>query len=198
MSKYLMTLTLGGLLLAATACSKNDEDVPHQADIVHKELNNTFVNHNAPFTVDLDDDGQGDIHISTQWVVNGVDDVLEFLASGVGANRVMANVNDRNAARKEEGLWIKQTNEGAYQWSSVQPALLMSRVFPGADPLQDRLEGVWIQQTNKYMPVQLVKQGAVYNGWIKLSFQGNTPKGMIVHSAAYNKIAGEPIKAGQQ
>lgn len=197
MSKYFLTITLGGLLLTATACSKKDTDVPQQAQIVFKDLNNTLVTQNTPLSIDLDGDGQNDFRISTLLITRGIDDVLEYLAVSNVANKVLVTETGIPAC-KEEGVWIRATHEGSYQWDALEPAVLMSRIFPGNDPLHDLFEGTWNQQTNKYLPVQLVKQGAVYNGWIKLSFKGTAPKGIIVHNAAYNKIAGQPIKAGQQ
>ncbi len=197
MSKYFTILLLAGTLITGTSCSKKDNGSLPQTDIRYMNLNNKLVKYNQHLSVDLDQDGVYDFRIATELTERGLDDVLYHFVSATGANRVLVK-NDGEPARKDSGLLISTANEGNFTWDALEPAILVTRVYPAWDIYSNYFEGSWFQQTNKYLPVQLVKEGKRYNGWIRFSFQGSSvDKGIIVHDAAYNKIAEQPIKAGQ-
>jgi hypothetical protein len=194
---YKQILTAAGIGLLFASCSKNDNTSP-QVSMAYLNLNNIVVTATTPLTIDLNNDGTVDFRVTTELSqdISSGSDLLEFRVTSLAQNQVLMK-DDRTPARKEENVPIYITDELPYQWNTQLSAAIVTRVIP-TDIANSHWQGTWLNHFNKYLPVKLVKDGASYLGWIQISFSNTVPMGIIVHDAAYNKIAGQPIKAGQK
>lgn len=188
---------IAGAVLLMTSCSKKDAASP-QVSIEYLNLNNTSVTVNAPFNIDLNKDGTDDFRVTHELRQDNASgsDLLEFRVTSLAQNQVLMK-DDRTPARKEENVPIYITDELPYQWNTQLSAAIVTRVIP-TDIANSYWQGTWLNHFNKYLPVKLVKDGASYLGWIQISFSTTVPMRIIIHDAAYNKIAGQSIKAGQK
>lgn len=195
MSKQLLLISCATLLMMS--CSKKETPVP-QTSVEYLNLNNTVVTANNVLTIDLDKDGTADFTVTKELREGdaGENDLLEFRVTSVGQHRILM-LDNGTPARKEEGVLIKNEDELPYRWDPLLSAALVTRVLT-LDIANSYWQGEWMNQYNKYLAVQLIKDGKAYQGWIQISFSQILPTRIIVHDAAYNKIAGQPIKAGQK
>lgn len=194
---YKQISLIAGAVLIMTSCSKKDTASP-QVSMEYLNLNNTSVTVNAPLNIDLNKDGTDDFRVTNELRQDNASgsDLLEFRVTSLAQNQVLMK-DDRTPARKEENVPIYITDELPYQWNTQLSAAIVTRVIP-TDIANSYWQGTWLNHFNKYLPVKLVKDGASYLGWIQISFSNTVPMRIIVHDAAYNKIAGQPIKAGQK
>lgn len=188
---------IAGAVLLMTSCNKKDAASP-QVSIEYLNLNNTSVTVNAPLNIDLNKDGTDDFRVTNELRQDNASgsDLLEFRVTSLAQNQVLMK-DDRTPARKEENVPIYITDELPYQWNTQLSAAIVTRVIP-TDIANSYWQGTWLNHFNKYLPVKLVKDGASYLGWIQISFSNTVPMRIIIHDAAYNKIAGQSIKAGQK
>lgn len=194
MSKYIYAVACIGLFFAA--CSKKENPTP--VSIEYVQLNNATVTTDQSVNIDLDKDGTVDFLVTKELreTAAGQDDLLEFRVVSGQQHKLLVQ-QDGTPARKEPGVWIRKENEGAFQWDASQHAVVITRVLT-IDLANAYWQGTWKDQYNKYLPVQLIKGGKTYNGWIQISFSPILPSRIIVHDAAFNKVAGEPIQAGNK
>ena len=184
-------------MMSIIGCSKK-EPISTPTSIQYTNLNNTAVTTNNVLSIDLDNDGTVDFVVTKELRETnaGQDDILEFRVVAAQQNRVLVQA-DGTPARKEAGVFIRSEDDQLYTWDASTPAVIINRILT-PDPANSYWQGTWLQQYNKYLPVQLLKEGKKYNGWIQFSFSDVLPSRIIVHDAAYNKIAGQPIKAGEK
>lgn len=195
MSKQIILVAM--TMMSIISCSKK-ETINTPRSIQYINLNNTAVTSNNVLSIDLDTDGTTDFIVTKELRETnaGQDDILEFRVIAAQQNRVLVQDNG-TPARKEAGVMIRSEDENGYTWDATTPAVIINRVLT-PDPANSYWEGTWLQQYNKYLPIQFLKEGKKYNGWIKLSFSDVLPSRVIVHDAAYNKIADQPIQAGEK
>lgn len=195
MNKQIVQIVCATILMMS--CSKN-ETTPPQASIEYLNLNNTVVTANDVLDIDLDKDGSYDFMVTKELsqTTGGQADLLEFRVFSRGQNQILMR-SDRTPARKEEGVLIQKDDEPPFLWDRLNSTAIVSRVIT-ADVATSYWQGAWMNQQNKYLPVQLLKDGKYHIGWIQISFNNVLPARIIVHDAAYNKIAEGPIKAGQK
>lgn len=194
MSKYIYWMTCIGLLF--TACSKKETPVTLSVEYVN--LNNAVVSTDQSVNIDIDKDGTVDFLVTKELkeTAAGQDDLLEFRVVSNQQHKLLIQP-DGTPARKEPGVWIRKEDEGNFKWDASQHAVVVTRVLT-VDPANGQWQGTWKDQYNKYLPVQFIKSGSTHNGWIQISFSAVLPSRIIVHDAAYNKIAEEPIQAGSK
>jgi hypothetical protein len=194
MSKYIYAIVCVGIFF--TACSKKENPTP--LSIQYVNLNNAAVTTDQSVNIDLDQDGTIDFYVTKELkeTAAGQDDLLEFRVVSRQQNKLLIQQNG-TPARKEAGVWIRKNDEGEYKWDASEHAVIVTRGIP-IDIANAYWTGTWKDQYNKYLPIQLIKDGKTHNGWIQLSFSTVLPSRIIVHDAAYNKTADEPIQAGSK
>lgn len=194
MSKYMYAIVCIGVFF--TACSKKETPTP--LSIQYVNLNNAAVTTDQSVNIDLDQDGTIDFYVTKELreTAAGEDDLLEFRVVSRQQNKLLIQQNG-TPARKEAGVWITKNDEGEYKWDASEHAVIVTRGIP-IDIANAYWIGTWKDQYNKYLPIQFIKDGKTHNGWIQLSFSAVLPSRIIVHDAAYNKTADEPIQAGSK
>ncbi|MCU7551443.1 hypothetical protein OCK74_20140 [Chitinophagaceae bacterium LB-8] len=189
MKLQILALTMTTLLLS---CEKEDKPVQYQ----YTNLNDTSVYYNHPVELDLDKDGEMDFLASTQLIGTSTGDHIQFRISSVFRNRILLQEEETPSMMNNDAI-ISNNDQPPYTWTAIGSAIIVERIIPLniADAYWD---GVWKNQTSKFLPVQLVKQdGKIYNCWIRISFSNDAQSKIILHDAAFCKTASLLIKAGQ-
>jgi len=193
--KKICSIALAVLLLAACKKERTSQpeiSVPHPV-MQYLDLHDESIGFGQVKIIDINNDGTDDFLVSTLLVG---DPILErdrrqyYISSGT-TSRILQNTNSESPilTRNDE---IKLQHPG-YEWFEVNSLLLAEKIIPMiGNPFW---QGSWKNVSHKYLPVQLKKNGSVYNGWVELSFD-MVQERIVLHKAAICTEAGKPIKAG--
>jgi len=179
---------------AAVACMKKEaiDDLPHPA-MEYTYLNDLELGDREYYNLDVDANGSVDFTFSTRQVGDPVlkQDRLQFLV-GSKIETNLLNSMDDESPKLMKGEKIGATHQG-YNWYELSSVLLAEKV----NPLEGNSwwRGGWKEADHNYLPLQLVKAGKLYHGWVEVSF--NALKGkLILHKAAISTESNKEIKAG--
>lgn len=161
-------------------------------------MNDAVVTTYQQLNIDIDKDGAVDFLVTKELkeTAAGQDDLLEFRVVSNQQHKLLIQP-DGTPAKKEAGVWIRKDDEGSFKWDASQHAVIVTRVLT-VDPANVYWQGIWKDQYNKYLPIQFIKNGQTHNGWIQISFSPVLPSRIVVHDAAFNKVANNPIQAGSK
>lgn len=185
---------LAAFSLFLFSCTKDKEETP--VTLEYTNFNNTAITSTNHINIDINKDGVNDFYATTGLSDIGENVHLQFLITAQGANRVLIQGEETPKLLEKDEV-ITKANQGNYEWSPINPALIVEKVMP-MDPAASFWQGTWKDKSNKYLPVQVAKEGKIYNGWIQISFSSTTPFKIIIHDAAVSKVADVNIKAGQK
>ncbi len=191
--KKILIPALAVLLLAA--CKKTTitpPPTPHpQMQYLH--LHDESIRFGQIKKIDINSDGTDDFLVSTLLVG---DPILErdrrqyYISSSTESRFLQDGTNQSPVLNKGDQVMLQHPG---YNWLEVTSLLLAEKIVPViGNPFW---QGAWKQATHHYLPVQVKKNGSIFNGWIELSFT-TTLEEMILHKAAICTEAGKTIKAG--
>ncbi|RZK08844.1 MAG: hypothetical protein EOO46_13900 [Flavobacterium sp.] len=179
---------------AAVACMKKEaiDTLPHPA-MEYTDLNGLEIGDREYYNLDVDANGTVDFTFSTRSVGDPIlkQDRLQYLAGSKIETNLLNNAND-DSPKMVRGEKIGINHKG-YNWYELSSVLLAEKVNPleGASWWQ----GVWKDADHNYLPLQLIKAGKLYHGWVEISF--NALKGkLVLHKAAICTESNKEIKAG--
>lgn len=187
-------LFIFAIAVLAFACHKDKLDpLPAPHPVMHyKDLQNAEVVYSKSKAVDIDDDGHNDFLFGVSLVGDPIlqRDRLQYLAhSKVGTN-LLNNDQDQSPVLNKGDL-ISTTHQG-YQWFEISAIVLAEKITTMKDSFW---EGLWKNASHNYLPVQINKEGKLYQGWIEISFDTVAEK-LILHKAAISTEANKTVKAG--
>jgi hypothetical protein len=147
-----------------------------------------------PIIFDLDGDGRNDIRFNTLLVGDPVSQVdkRQWLVYGYPTTNLA--IGDEKMPVLQYMQDIPVTNFSDYTWYNANQVLLVQRVEGTTG--QPYWEGDWKNANHHYIPIQIIRNNALYTGWVEVSFSTNIEK-LIVHKAAWCKEENRPIKAGK-
>lgn len=148
-----------------------------------------------PIIFDLDGDGQNDIRFNTLLVGDPVNQVdkRQWYAYGYPTTNLAINDDDKMPVLPYMQD-IPVTNFSGYTWYNANQVLLVQRIEGSTG--QPYWEGDWKNANHHYIPIQIIRNNALYSGWIEVSFSTNNQK-LILHKAALCKEENRLIKAGK-
>jgi hypothetical protein len=188
------SILLMALILLISSCEKEYAPVTFE----YTNLNDAVLTYQNPIPLDLDKDGEADFNATTRLIsYNNTGDHLQYIVSSVEMNRLMIQEEEQPKMLSQDET-ISTNASASYEWTAIGTALLVEQIIP-IDISQNYWQGTWKDQQNKYLPVQLVKEGGkIYNGWIRISFKEGNPNRIVLHDAAVSKTAGATVKAGEK
>ena len=177
----------------AVACMKRAaEEVPHPA-MHYTYLNDLEVKMNEYSHVDVDGNGSPDYTFHTMMVGDPVlkRDRQQFL---VGSKIETSLLNDNNdqSPKLSKGDMIGLREEG-YSWYEISSLLLTEKII--SEGGVTKWQGLWKEANHNFLPVQVIRNGQRYLGWIEISFDLENQQ-LILHKSAICLESGKEIKAG--
>jgi hypothetical protein len=149
---------------------------------------------NRALVMDLDEDGRFDAFFDVQLVgdpIAKVDKLQWLLVTDIHV-RLAMNAQEESPVKKKSDILPVDDFEG-YEWYGLTELNLFERVESVNGSITWR--GNWKQAVKDYLPVQMLKNGKRYNGWIEVT--ADIPgQRMIVHRAAISKEPEKPVRAG--
>ncbi|MCU0394291.1 MAG: hypothetical protein MUF29_00160 [Chitinophagaceae bacterium] len=148
----------------------------------------------APALLDVDADGSLDFVFGVQLVGDPLlqADKVQFLAKS-NVDRLLA-VNAREETPSlAKGSLITAGALPGHAWYDIASIVLVQKTLRNdADPVWD---GNWRKEGIQYLPVQLLKAGQRFNGWIALQFNQQS-ESLVVLSSAISREPEKTVQAG--
>ena len=183
-------------LIVAVMPSCKVQDLPapgFDPQMRYTDLQNAEMKQDQPFSLDIDGDGLIDFSLNTKLVGDPILqlDRLQFIVhSKIGAKLLINNNDQSPILNKGDKITLTYTG---YEWFQPSSIVLVEKITGMTEPIH--WAGLWKYADHQYLPVQLKKNGKLYNGWIELSFESLSEK-LLVHKTAISTEAGKEIKAG--
>lgn len=191
--KKVLSLALAVLLLAACKKPKPSQPGFPHPQMQSLDLHDESIRFGQIKKIDINSDGIDDFLVSTLLVGDPVleRDRRQYYISSSTESRFLQDGNNQSPILNK-GDQIMLQHPG-YGWFEVTSLLLAEKIVPMiGNPFW---QGAWKQANQHYLPVQVKKNGSIFNGWIALSFDTMQEK-IILHKAAICTEAGRTIKAG--
>lgn len=159
------------------------------------DLHDTAIVFGKGASFDLDLNGQKDIAFFTQLVGDPIyqQDKRQWLATGSIYTYFPVNTAESIPVMQlMDSIPIKPFS--GYNWYNASEIVLTQQIISMNIP--PYWTGDWKDVTRRFMPVQIERNNALYNGWVELSFNTSSEK-LTLHKAAICMEANKTIKAGK-
>lgn len=184
-------------VVLAVACKKTKPlppPLPPTPSLKYTNLGDSAIRMNRSAVFDLNGDREWDIFFGTVLVgdpLSQQDKRQWLLGSSLNTN-LPVNDNERIPMMQKDQL-IPVNSFSGYSWFNASMVYLTQKVIGMTAP--PFWEGEWKNANHHFIPVQVNKNGSIFNGWVEVSFNMNEEK-LILHKAAISLNAGAEIKAG--
>lgn len=185
------------MIVLAASCKKEKPLPPPQPEpsMRYTDLGDTAIRINHSATFDLNGDGEWDVFFGTLYVGDPlfhVDKRQWLVGSSFNAN-LPVNGNEKIPMLQKHEL-IPINGFPGYGWFNASMILLTQKII-GID-VPEVWEGDWTNANHRFIPIQVKKNDALYNGWVEVSFS-TTEEKLFVHKAAISTDPGVSVKAGR-
>ena len=179
------------------SCKKSPVTTPIDPAPVMSYINlhDSAVTFNKLAVLDLNSDGENDVWFSTLLVGDPIaqQDKKQWYITTSLYTSLPVNGNESIPVLKLDDS-IPTQNFNNCNWYNAASVLLAEKVIGiSGDPYW---LGDWKEAAHKYIPLQVLKEGAKYNGWVEISFSTAGEK-IILHRAALCKEKNKTVVAGK-
>ena len=194
-----MRTFLLGLFFMAMLLSCGKEKVqpaePLLPSMRYIDLRDTSVVFQRGASFDLDSNGQKDIYFSTQLVGDPVyqQDKKQWLVSSSFYANLPVNSEESIPQLLYNSL-IPLGSFSGYNWYNASTVILAQQIISNSAP--PVWVGDWKNAAHQYIPIQIMKSGGVYTGWVEISFDTAAGK-TIVHKAGLSLQPNQAVRAGK-
>jgi hypothetical protein len=180
------------LLLMSGACKKTETKPPENThpQMTYTNLLDSAIHFNHFASFDLDGNGEKDIAFSTLLVGDPIyqqDKWQWWVSSSIYTNLPVNGYENIPVLDYLDSIPIHDFSD--YQWFNASYVMLAQKIISITNP--PYWDGTWKESSHHYVPIQIKKDGELFNGWVEISF--NTKDEMVIlHQAA---VSQEPYKA---
>jgi hypothetical protein len=191
------TIWLGFVLITAVACKKPRPEPPVQPppSMLVKDLADSSLAFGKHASFDLDDNGAKDVLFSTQTVGDPIEqkDKEQWMITVSFETSLPVNSTEHLPVLRYLDS-IPLNDFSGYAWYNASSIILSQKTHPMTTP--PYWEGDFKEASHRFVPIQIKKQGGLYNGWIEVSFSTTNEK-LTLHKAAICKEPNKSIVAGK-
>lgn len=170
--------------------------------IIYTQINQEL-SYNKFITIDADGNGQNDFYFTSVLIYHDNQAHMYLLASPVSKAGGKIQL-DTLQELVMNGMWAKPLDAGTSINATAQPNCIWSSfMIKGVTldvidntPNAKTFYGPWVGKADKYLAIQVRINGAIHNGWVRISHTVGEQR-MILTGYAYNATPVEAIKAGQ-
>jgi len=191
---------IASLCFALVACQKDPTVVPpvvtpppvSHPQMRYMDLHNAEVGFHQEKAVDVDGDGSTDFFFGVILVGDPIleRDRLQYYAmSGVKCNLLNDADDQSPVLNKSDTVSISHSG---YTWWEISHILLAEKIITFTE---SHWEGLWKNANHQFLPIQIERNGKLFNGWIEMSFSIATER-LILHNAAISVEEAKTVKAG--
>ncbi|MDB5207851.1 MAG: hypothetical protein JWR72_2926 [Flavisolibacter sp.] len=188
----MLIIPFWAMTFLAIACSKPN-DVIAEPVMQYSDLQDAEVKPGQHQHIDIDSNGSTDFTFHTLLVGDPLlqRDRLQYLAASKIGTNLLNNTFDESP-RLIKGDRIGLQHEG-FTWYELSSIMLAEKLIPLHEDIY--WDGIWKAAKHHFLPVEVMKDGHAFLGWIELSFDKTAEK-LILHKAAISTKADTEIKAG--
>jgi len=160
----------------------------------YTNLQDTVIHFHRAAKFDINGDGAWDVLFITELVGDPIYkvDKMQWLVSSSFYANLPVNANESiPVLQMDHQIPVKDFS--GYSWYNASTICLAQKII-GFD--SSYWDGDWKIASHNFIPIQVVKNRALYNGWIDVSFDASQET-LILHKAAISKEAGRDIVAGK-
>ncbi|RYF84102.1 MAG: hypothetical protein EON98_09690 [Chitinophagaceae bacterium] len=181
------------ITLAAVACMKKAAEELPQVQMRYTNLQNQEVKANEYYHLDIDGNGTVDYTFHTYLVGDPIlrHDRKQFLVSSKIETNLLTNENDESPLLYNGD--VIRAKWDSYNWFEVSSIVLAEQIIPETG--KNTWRGLWKSAKHNFLPVQVLRGGAPYHGWIEISFDTVNQK-LVLHKAAISMEANVEVAAG--
>lgn len=194
MKKILIPLAA---IAVMAACKKTTvTPAPVNATLMaYINLHDTAVAFNRYAAFDLDSNGEKDVLFSTLLVGDPIaqqDKKQWYVSTSINTSLPVNDNESIPVLTDKDSISVKNFN--GYTWYNAASVLLAEKIIGmTGSPFW---QGDWKQAAHNFLPLQVVKNGAKYNGWVEVSFSTGDEK-IILYRAALCKEKDKAVIAGK-
>lgn len=159
------------------------------------ELNKSVKFGSGTFRLDIDKDGTDDLLFGYMLVGDAMLKVDRYQLIAVSPFTVAMPINDREeVALLEKSQPIPMQQNSGFEWYNASSPVLFEKIVSNTSaPV---FWGPLTRPGRKYLPLQVFRQGKVYNGWVEISAD---PEQLTVniHRAGISKVHERSVRAGE-
>lgn len=180
------------------ACKKEGTGIPlpqpGPPKMTYLELGDTTIGFRKSVVLDIDKNGESDIWFSTLLVGDALFQVDKWLWLVNSSFYTYLPVKDESIPAMENGEAIPHFSFSGHNWYNASSLILAQKIIPlNGSPYW---LGNWKDETHRFLPIQVMRNGRRYNGWIEASFDTLTEK-VTLHRAAICDEANKTVFAGK-
>lgn len=181
-------------LAILSACKKTKDILPITPSIMkYTNLHDSVVSFNKSASFDLDGDGEKDVRFATLLVGDPIakqDKMQWYVASFFHSSLPVNNEEKIPVLNNADNIPIG--NFSGYNWYNASAIVLAQKIITEQTTYW---EGDWKDVNHRFIPLQVKKNNALYNGWVEISFNKEQEQ-IILHKAAISNNPNQNIKAG--
>jgi hypothetical protein len=190
-SLYILTV-----LFVLASCKKETDTLPLPVDeMEYVDLNNREIRHNSRSAIiDLNKDNEPDLIFGVMLVgdpLHNLDKTQYRVGSGIFSRLPVNHLEQVPMLNKTDTVFL--TNFNGYDWYEISSVILVEKVENLAGTIVWR--GNWQTAAKNYLPVQVIKNGKRFTGWVELTVDITTEK-ITLHRTAINKRPEKSTRAG--
>lgn len=158
------------------------------------DLSGKEIGFNQSIFLDLNKDNRNDIGFGTVLLGDpvGKQDKRQYLVFSDLYSSLPVDASENIPMQNKNDL-IPVGDFENYNWYNASSIVLAQKIVPLDG--NEYWDGKWKSSSHNFMPLQILKNGKRYNGWIELSFDTGSQK-TILHRAAISKKAESEVRAG--
>jgi hypothetical protein len=189
-------IVVSGFALLLAGCKKDTVAPPvaSHPDMRYLNLKDSGVVFNRSASFDLDGNGSKDIYFSTMLVGDPLaqqDKKQWWVSSSFDANLPVNENEEIPVMQRSDSIYLKSFS--GYNWYNASWVMLAQKIISDTRP--PYWEGKWKDVSQRFVAIQILNNGNLYNGWIEVSFNKAEEK-VIIHRAAISKEANKVVMAG--
>jgi len=145
--------------------------------------------------IDLDGNGTIDLYFGTTLIGDPIFKQDRLVFEAVSEQYVNLQVIDYSEVgkRMNKGDVISKNAADGFMWYELTHLVLAEKVIPvNGTPFW---QGNWKDASHHYLPVQVVRNGELFHGWVEISMDTNAEQ-LILHKAAISTESNKEVKAG--
>lgn len=183
------------LIVLIASCGKEPpKPAPSPVEMSYIDLQDTVIRFHNSAKFDMNGDGAWDVFFDTELVgdpIYKVDKMQWLIGSAFYANLPVNSNESIPVLQMEHQIPVKDFS--GYSWYNASTICLTQKIIGYDDAYWD---GDWKTASHNFIPIQVLKNEARYNGWIEVSFDASQEI-LILHKAAISKEAGRDVIAGK-
>ncbi len=183
-------------LLILASCRKSHGPTPLPIDDMEfSDLNDREIKYKGrPAIIDVNKDNEPDLIFGVLLVgdpLNNLDKTQYRVSSGIFTRLPVNHLEQVPMLRRADTVFLNNFN--GYHWYEISSVILVEKIEDLAGTVVWR--GNWQTAAKNYLPIQVIRNGQRFTGWVELTVDIANER-IILHRSAISKDPGKSVRVG--